>query len=105
MTVVYEWDVETLAAAETDEHEEDEVIDHNHQTCYADAVREAALPAPEGFRFAIVLVRDDDDGRSWAYVGTNGLPMRFTDANGGGGSLVPMRFAREVARVTESRRT
>jgi hypothetical protein len=30
MTVVYEWDVETLVATDTDEHEEGEVINHSH---------------------------------------------------------------------------
>lgn len=104
MTVVYEWDVETLVATDTDEHEEGEVISHRHQTCYVDALREAAYSAPEGFLFAIVLVRDDADGRSWAYVDEAGLPGRFTDANGVDGRRVPIRFAREVAKATSPRR-
>ena len=101
MTVVYEWDVETLAATDTVDHEKDEVIDHNHQASYSDALREAAMPAPEGFRFGIVLVRDDDDGRAWAYVENGALPQHFADANGAEIHRVPVRFVREVTKATE----
>lgn len=99
MTVVYEWDVETVSAADTEDFEEDEVIDHRHQPGYAMAKFEAAFAAPDGFKHRIVLVRDDDAGRSWAIVEDGKLPERFTDANGCDGARVPKVFINEVGRA------
>lgn len=96
MTVVYEWDVETVAAVESDDHEQDECVDHYHTESFAEAQRVAATQAPDGFRHQIVLVRDDDEGRSWAYV--NGkLPEFFTDADGHDTARVPKRFHAELS--------
>lgn len=98
MSVEYEWDVETVSVADTEDLEENECVEHNHCASFAEAVLIAAAKPPEGFDHVIVLVRDDDNGRSWAYYAGD-LPERFSDANGEEGIHVPLRFHAEVARV------
>lgn len=97
MAVQYEWDCETVADGDTTTFEDGEVIDHAHGTSYQ-AVLEWSkrYPAEAGFRHQIVLVRDDEDGRSWAYVEDGKLPEYFTDAEGADCAKVPQRFVREV---------
>lgn len=100
MTVIYEWDVETVADGDTTDFEDGEVIDHYHVTSYKEAasyVRDNK--ADDGFRFEVVLVRDDDEGRSWAYLGDGKLPEFFTDADGADDAKVPQKFVREVAKA------
>lgn len=99
MAVEYEWDVELQAAVDSDDHEEGEVLDHDHQLSYADAMKRAAMPTPDGFRSVIVLVRDDDAGRSWAYVENGKLAEKFSDANGSDVAKVPACFAKEVEKA------
>lgn len=99
MAVEYEWDVELQAAVDSDDHEEGEVLDHDHQLSYADAMKRAAMPTPEGFRSVIVLVRDDDAGRSWAYVENGKLAEKFSDANGSDVAKVPARFFKEIGKA------
>jgi hypothetical protein len=92
MTVRYEWDVELV------NKDSDDIIDHNHFDKYADAVKAAALPTEERDFNRIVLVRDDDDGRSWAYVKNGKLPKEFRDAYCMRLAEVPKRFHAEVAK-------
>lgn len=100
MAVHYEWDVETQAALETEANEAGEVLDHNHCKSYSEAMRAASKqPGQPGEQFVIVLVRDDDDRRAWAYVEDGKLPEWFHDADGNDYAKVPQRFVQEVARA------
>lgn len=99
MTVKYEWDVELLTAFESDAHEQDEVIDHNFCETYAEAKTLASKNPGEGFKFEIVLVRDDDDRRSWAYLDNGKLPEFAEDAYGCNWGKIPKRFHSEVAKA------
>lgn len=96
--VDYEWDVETTVERTTEEHDAGDVIDHHHCASFTEALLVADRPAPEGCRHAIVLVRDDDNGRSWSYLEDDGaLAVYFTDASGREIAKVPHRFIREVS--------
>lgn len=97
MAVTYEWDVETVTTADTAEHEEGECLEHYHCDSFAEALTIAARPAPDGCEHLIVLVRDDDDGRTWSYVHEGEL-LPFIDANGTTCMQAPKRFLAEVAR-------
>lgn len=98
--VQYEWDVEACAAADTAEHEEGEVLEHWHQSSYKDAYAFYKRVPAAGERYELVLVRDDDNGRSWAYCDENGrLPDHFEDAYNCETAKVPKRFVAEVSRV------
>jgi hypothetical protein len=100
MTVYYEWDCETVADGDSSEYEDGEVIEHSHGTSYQEVLVWAAANKPDtGTRHAIVLVRDDDEGRSWAYVSDGKLPDRFTDANGTDAAKVPKRYHEELAKA------
>lgn len=87
MPATYEWDIETW--------EDDEVVDHDHR----DKVHEfggeklTRAVAEDGYR--LVLVRDDDRGRSWAYVTNGELPTHFLDAYERPTAKVPARFVSE----------
>lgn len=94
--VIYEWDVEIVSAVDTPRLEEGEVIEHLHQTCYSDALALSRNEPDTGTRYVIVLVRDDDIGRSWAYVDSDGLPSHFSDAEGHNVHKVPQRFFKEI---------
>lgn len=96
MPVSYEWDVETHTAVESAEFEEGEVLEHDHRDSYAQCAEIASGEPPEGCRFAIVLVRDDESGRSWAYMEDGELPAHFINAYGKEVAKVPLRFHREV---------
>lgn len=52
----------------------------------------------EGMTSRIVLVRDDDKGRSWAYLEDGELPSHFEDAYGVKVAKVPGRFHEEVSK-------
>jgi hypothetical protein len=99
MAVIYEWDCETVADGDTPSFEDGEVIDHCHAAVYQDVLKRAKTDAPAGFRHEVVLVRDDEEGRSWAYVENGKLPEFFTDADGADASKVPQRFHQEVGRA------
>lgn len=98
MTVIYEWDCETVADGESEDHEDGEVLDHFHAETYREVAARAATTPEPGCRHAIVLVRDDDDRRAWAYLEDGALPSEFTDADGTDYARVPKRFHAEVAR-------
>lgn len=99
LSLVYEWDVELVAAVDTPDLEEGEVVEHLFQSSYRDCVKAAAGKAPEGLKYVSVLVRDDDDRRAWAYIEDGVLPEVFTDADGSDYKRVPKKFHDEVVRV------
>lgn len=100
MTVTYEWDCETVANGDSPDFEDGEVIDHAHGASLAEVKKWAESNPPEaGFRHEFVLVRDDDEGRSWAYIEAGKLPEYFTDADGADGAKLPQRFIKEVAKA------
>jgi len=106
MSVIYEWDCETVADGDQECYEDGECIEHSHGASFADVLRwSEANPPLLGTRHEIVLVRDDDADRLWAYaerIVRHGKPDRymlpevFTDANGDDATRVPKRFHEEV---------
>lgn len=98
MTVYYEWDVEEVADADMtscgQDFAKDDVMEHWHQTSYKDCLSFVNNTPPEqNTRYDIVLVRDDDDRRAWAYMQDDGtLPEYFCDADGQEYKKVPKRF-------------
>ena len=93
MKVTYKWDVET-----TDDH--GDVQDHNH----FDTAREMVAWFKRGTSGPdttedMVLVRDDDYGRSWAYVKDKKLPESFQDAHLVPVGKVPMNYRREFIKA------
>ena len=101
MTVKYEWDVETQAVGDSDANEHGDILEHEFCDSYAEALRTiAAFPAESGERRIIVLVRDDDVCRAWAYMEEPGvLPEFFADAYGNEDAKVPKSFHDEVAKA------
>lgn len=97
MAVRYEWDVEVQTAAASDDYEEGEVIDHLFCKSFIGAMTTAAIDAGEDLKHVIVLVRDDDNQRSWAYLEDGKLPTHFEDAYQNQHGKVPQRFHAEVA--------
>ena len=97
-SVGYEWDIEIIADGGSEEHEDGEVLEHDHCGTYAEAKRKAAETPPEGCRYVIVLVRDDQNRRAWAYLEGGKLPDTFTDGLGHEYRQVPKRFIDEVAK-------
>jgi hypothetical protein len=92
MTVIYEWDCEEVTA---DEFED--VVDHWHDDAFAAVLAQSKTEPTEGSAYRVVLVRDDDDGRSWAYLDDAGrLPEYFEDASFRKTARVPNRFVKEV---------
>ena len=86
MAIEYEWDIETVCPDTGD------VLDHDH-----------TLRIPGSLEM-LVLVRDDDGGRSWAYVNEGRLPGYFSVPEADGeyyetNMRVPARFARELQKV------
>lgn len=101
MAVIYEWDVETQLEYPDGEND---VIDHHHFECFSDALsysKTAPEPHDEGkTEHMLVLVRDDNEGRSWAYLDDDGtLPEFFMNADGKNTTRVPKRFHEQVARA------
>jgi hypothetical protein len=95
-SVSYEWDVEEVTSIETEMYEEGEVLDHNFTESYEECKKIASRKAPQGIRFEIVLVRDTEDSRSWAYMENGKLPKYFEDASLTETRKVPLRFHKEV---------
>lgn len=101
MAVHYEWVVELVEEVDpalAGLNLEEDIVDVDHADTYAEALRLAADPE-NGFRYEIGLVRDDDNGRSWAYVENGVLPENFYDAYDRPVAKVPQRFFREVAKA------
>lgn len=97
MTVFFEWDVETQADGNSPEYADGDVIDHRFCASFGEAVLVASRPAPPNFRWAVVLVRDDDDRRSWAYLAAdNTLPPFFCDSGGVEYARVPKKFLQQM---------
>lgn len=92
MSCIYEWDVETVTIIDSDEHEAEEVLDHQFCKTFKEALSISKMEPPQGCRFDLVLVRDTPTTRSWAYVSENTLPEFFEDAYGNEVGVVPTRF-------------
>jgi hypothetical protein len=109
MAVYYEWDVEThLHYFDEVEGsvESMDVIEHHFCDSFKDALeifRQTPETHPEGIlSHHLVLVRDDDEYCSWAYLDDNKLPEQFMDANGNNRTKVPQRFVKEVERALKA---
>lgn len=87
MPVSYEWDIETWDG--------EEILDHNHRDRLHDFGGEELTLAVAEDGFRLVLVRDDDNGRSWAYVTNGELPEQFLDAYERPVATVPRRYIEE----------
>lgn len=97
MSVLYEWDCETVADENNADFELGEVINHVHDATLQEVKAWAdANPCEPGFKHMLVLVRDADDGRSWAYIEDGELPLYFKDSDGSYATKVPQRFHKEV---------
>jgi len=99
MTIRYEWDIETVCT------ESEDILDHDHRDRLAEFGIEELIHAinqdtEPGNNFTrLVLVRDDDNGRSWAYVTDEGkMPEQFLDAYDRPVAKVPKRFVEEFNR-------
>lgn len=105
MAVYYQWDVELhIYYNDADEIDSMDVLDHDFCDNFKEAKAIAAGPPeqyPEGkTSLHIVLVRDGDVGRTWAYLEDDGkLPEKFMDAEGKLQTAVPKRFHLEVQRA------
>lgn len=97
MTITYEWDCETV----TDDEFED-VEDHYHSAKLADVLAYSKASPPTDCTHRVVLVRDDDDRRSWAYLEDGVLPSHFDDADGRRWGKVPARFHAEVVKASKT---
>lgn len=96
--VEYEWDVETVCIRSTECDDPGDVIDHNHFPTYKECVEFANRgTGDESSKFVIVLVCDDANGRSWAYMDNGKLPEWSQCAYGHDCRKIPQRFHREVA--------
>ena len=83
----YEWDIETWA--------DGEVVDHDHRDRLRDFGGEELTRAVAEDGYRLVLVRDAESGRSWAYVTNGELPAHFLDAYDRPVAKVPAKFAAE----------
>lgn len=93
----YEWDVEIVQAVDTPEVEAGEILDHRHQSSFADVVRFLNGGHDADVRLDVVLVYDSNDGqRGWAYLKDGKLPTHFVDALNVPIHKVPQRFHAEV---------
>lgn len=93
--VIYEWDVELVEIE--GEGGEDIIVDHDFYQSYKEAKVSASAKPEDGHRYDMVLVRDDDKGREWAYMKDGRLPEYFNDAYGNEGTRVPKKFHKEVS--------
>jgi hypothetical protein len=101
----YEWDCELVAIYRDENGDEidNDIIEHDHRDTFKEVRALAATGAPAGHEHHIVLVRTDDNSRSWAYLGDDGkLPEYFEDAYGKHTSKVPQRYHDEVFRAGPS---
>ena len=86
MTVEYEWICEC-------EDEAGDVVEVFHGAW--EEVRAWRAANQDYYHQRIALVRDTEEGRTWAYITGDRLPERFEDASGCPGVKVPARFFRE----------
>lgn len=105
MTVFYEWQVE-LVQYYPDDPEPDlhDIIDQYPQETFAECMKFIKDPPDEPHqKWDIVLVRNNDTGRSWAYLEDGVMSTHFEDAYGREVSIVPKRFLAEVIKYHESK--
>ncbi|MDO9385018.1 MAG: hypothetical protein Q7T86_19400 [Hyphomicrobiaceae bacterium] len=87
MPTTYEWDIETWA--------DDEVVDHDHRDRLHEFGGEELTRAVAEDGYRLVLVRNDSEGRSWAYVTNGELAPVFLDSYEKPVAEVPARFVSE----------
>lgn len=102
--VSYEWDVEThIYYNESSDIDSMDVLDHEFSESFEEASQKFCVQPeqyPEGVSSKhIVLVRDDDFMRTWAYLDGNKLPEFFMDADGKNQTKVPKKFHKEVEKI------
>lgn len=101
----WEWDVEVVAIADTEDDGIGAILEHNFHESFADCLKcIGQWPPEDGQTYAVVLVRTDyawyGDAREWAYCKPDGtLPEYASDAYEIEGHKVPKRYHAEVARV------
>jgi len=101
--VYYEWDIEIVKDGDTEDKEDGEILDHNHCESFKQLIYDLENIVPEeGTRFEVVLVRDDDEGRSWAYVINGKLTQYFYDADTCIVANTPQRFHKEVEKFVDN---
>lgn len=100
MPVTYEWDCETVATRDSDDFYDGDIIDHYHSDKLSDVIRFAKENSQDGTKCEVVLVRDSDEGRSWAYVKSGLLPDHFDDAYGRYVAKVPLKYRKQFESVT-----
>lgn len=84
----YEWDIETVTTPQEGVADwEEEILDHDHRDRLAEfdpedvkAALAGKVDAETGHKLKLVLVRDSEQGRAWAYVEDKRLPSHFSDA-------------------------
>ncbi len=84
MTVTIEWIIEEMDG--------DEIIDVQHPETYAQALS-WMYPNTD---YRVGLVKDRQDGRSWAYIEDGAIAEYFTDSYGEEMGKVPAKYVREV---------
>lgn len=90
-TATYEWDIETFDPATGD------ILDHDFADTLGDLMTPLRAFEPNQ---RLVLVRNDDSGRQWAYIKDGKLPEFFSVPEADGNEYetatpVPRRFHRE----------
>lgn len=95
----YEWDIETV------DIESEDILDHDHRDKLSEYGLDQLIRAINGDRETpttmtrLVLVRDTEAGRAWAYLNEWGeLPNKFLDAYDKPVAPMPKRFVTEFAR-------
>lgn len=99
MTVTYQWSVECQV---TYTDGVSEVLSRQDCDSFAEAVaasKDAPKPHQDGStKNVVLLVRDDENSRTWAFLGDDGsLDDFFTDALGKRAEPVPQRFHQEAS--------
>ena len=92
--VIYEWVIETV------DIESEDILSVDHANTYAEALVQSSDQPDEGCFYRIGLVRDDDDGRSWAYVEDGVLPSHFEDALNRRVAKVPQKLRKQFDKST-----
>jgi hypothetical protein len=89
--VIYEWNIETIEVGDIDST----VVDNRFADKLSEYEPKHIINNDSDHRKMLVLVRDDDFGRSWAYVIGGILLDKFVDANTQEVADVPKRFHTE----------
>lgn len=94
----YEWAIETVNLDEFGDVEETQ----GQESCRHALEWAKRWPAPQGMRNDLVLVRDDDERRSWAYFTGDTPPTHFQDAYQIDRAKVPKAYLAEYARAMKN---